>query len=156
MPEIEIRPYREGDHTEVARIWFEGPLSWDTSAQPPLDLRQTLFAQVPRELAAGWSLHVATDRNRIVGMLALKPNENQLDQLFVDPSSQNRGVGRILLDHAKQVMPKGFWLQTLVRNRGARRFYEREGLLHKQDKPHPNLPSEMLSIYEWKPTGSSP
>jgi ribosomal protein S18 acetylase RimI-like enzyme len=77
-------------------------------------------------------------------------DERQLHQLFVDPEFQNRGIGKALLDCAKQKMPTGFWLRTMVRNRAARRFYERESLLHRQDGPQ-NFPDALFSTYEWTP-----
>ena len=148
---IEIRPYRDSDHAEVARVWYESSLSSVPGHEVRPNLHDELFTRIPREIEAGWSLYVATNDCRVVGMLALKLREKNLHELFVDPPFQNRGVGKALLDFTKSRMPDGFWLTTMVVNRGARKFYEREGLVHKHDKPHPTHPEVMHSTYEWNP-----
>ncbi|WP_407922297.1 GNAT family N-acetyltransferase [Acetobacter senegalensis] len=60
--------------------------------------------------------------------MALDKKQNWLRQLFVDPSCQRAGIGRRLLDDAKQEMPQGFWLRTTANNLNARQFYEKAGL----------------------------
>jgi GNAT superfamily N-acetyltransferase len=75
----------------------------------------------------GQEVWVAEEDGSIVGFAAL--NDGQLVQLFVHPLSQGRGVGRTLLDKAKERRPAGFTLWTFQANGGARRFYEREGLV---------------------------
>jgi GNAT superfamily N-acetyltransferase len=42
-----------------------------------------------------------------------------LDQLFVAPEVQGRGIGRTLLYLAKQKLPEGLWLWTVVDNQRA-------------------------------------
>lgn len=149
-----IRPYRDSDRADVARVWYESALSsWSGDVRP--NLHEELFERIPRELASGWSLYVAsTDDERIVGMLALQPAERELRQLFVDPEFQNRGVGKALLNFAKAKMAQGFWLTTSADNRNARRFYAREGLLHRRDGPHPDHPQTLHSTYDWSPNTS--
>jgi GNAT superfamily N-acetyltransferase len=149
---VEIRPYRDADHAEVARVWYESALSSMSFLPARPNLRAELFERIPREIASGWSLYVAPRDNRVIGMLALILREKRLHQLFVDPSFQNNGVGITLLEFTKSMMTEGFWLTTMSRNEGARRFYEREGLAHKGDRPHPNFPNEMHSVYVWPKT----
>ena len=152
MLNVEIRPYRNADHADVARVWYESTLSSVAVGEARPNLRDELFERVPREIDTGWSLFVATDNECVVGMLALKLEAQHLHELFVDPSFQNRGIGKALLDFTKSKMPDGFWLTTMTINRGARRFYEREGLVHKHDRPHPSHPNYMHSTYEWTPS----
>lgn len=151
---VGIRPYRDADHAEVARVWYESALSsWSGEVRP--NLHEELFDRIPRELAnGGWSLFVATESESIVGMLALEPMERCLRQLFVDPKFQNRGIGKALLDFAKAEMPSGFWLTTSAENSGAKRFYSREGLFHRYDGPHPDHPASLHSTYDWSPNAS--
>jgi GNAT superfamily N-acetyltransferase len=70
-------------------------------------------------------------------MLALKPVDRVLDQIFVLPGEQSRGVGTRLLDGAKQAMPQGFTLRMALANRSAGRFYEHSGLHILRDGIHP-------------------
>jgi len=155
MTGLEIRRYRETDHAEVARVWHESALSsW--SGEVPPNLRRELFERIPRELANGnWSLFVATTEDeRIVGMLALQPMDRHLRQLFIDPEFQNQGIGKALLDFAKEQMPSGFWLTTSAENQGAKRFYAREGLFHRYQRPHPDHPQALHSTFDWSPNAS--
>ena len=69
---------------------------------------------------------VAGDGDGIRGFAIL--SAGQLLQLHVAPDDQNRGVGTLLLDKAKERLPEGFSLWTFQKNVGARRFYERHGL----------------------------
>lgn len=149
---IEIRPYRESDHADVARIWHAGwqdPVAGPQPPNIPANLLEELSTRIPRELNAGWTLFVATGDERVVGMLAVKLADKHLDQLFVDPSFRSCGIGKQLLDFTKAQLCDGFWLRTHVGNLRARKFYEREGLTHVEDKPHPRQPEVMNAIYRW-------
>ena len=64
---------------------------------------------------------------RIVAVLVLEPGS--IDQLYVDPKFTGKGLGSRLLDVAKQANPGGFDLWTFEANTGARRLYERHGLV---------------------------
>jgi putative acetyltransferase len=151
MEPIAFRPYREADRARVARLWFESSLTSIPGEPVPPDLSVRLFARIPVELAAGWTLTLATAGEEIVGMLAYFPGKGRLHQLFIDPACQGRGIGKALLDEAKGAMARGFWLTTMPRNIRARRFYEREGLRHKSDGPHPEHPESTVSTYAWEP-----
>jgi GNAT superfamily N-acetyltransferase len=146
-----IRPYRETDRAEFTRVWCESSSSTFPDEPRPPGLYDELFARLPREIAAGWTVFVAEVEDRIVGLLAYTAATRHLNQLFVDPGCQSRRIGKMLLEKAKSDMADGFWLRTAVRNLRARRFYEREGLQHKEDAPHPNHPQDIFSVYDWKP-----
>jgi GNAT superfamily N-acetyltransferase len=50
-----------------------------------------------------------------------------VDHLYVAPAHLRQGIGRSLLDHAKDVHPAGLRLWCFQRNRRARAFYEGQG-----------------------------
>ena len=52
-----------------------------------------------------------------------------LDHLFIRPDQTGHGVGGVLLDVVKSQRPDGFELWVFERNRGARAFYRRRGLV---------------------------
>ena len=66
------------------------------------------------------------DDRQLVGMIAFR--EGWIDQLYVLPSVQCRGIGTALLQVAKQRWPS-LSLWTFQRNTNARRFYERHGFV---------------------------
>jgi GNAT superfamily N-acetyltransferase len=93
-----------------------------------LPTRSALRERIDSELQSGWDLYVALEEGHVVGMLALKPAAAILDQIFVAPTAQGKGVGRMLLDLAKQLMAAGFTLRMDAANDRARRFYEAGGM----------------------------
>ncbi|WP_243836129.1 N-acetyltransferase [Modicisalibacter xianhensis] len=62
----------------------------------------------------------------IKGFVSL--HEATLAALFVTPMSQNQGIGRALLDHAKSLRPM-LELHVYRKNAGAVRFYEVNGFV---------------------------
>ncbi len=69
---------------------------------------------------------LASDGDGVVAMMALKPG--WVDQLYVAPERLGEGIGRRLLDVAKeQAGNDGLQLWTFQINDRARRFYERNG-----------------------------
>ncbi len=86
-----------------------------------------------------------------MAILATIPDERALDQIFLGDGARGRGLGREILDFVKREMPEGFWLRTHITNVAAQRFYEREGLTHTRDAPHPRVPEAMFRWYAWTP-----
>lgn len=148
---IEIRPYRDEDRAATARLWMA---SWRSTglavALEPAEaeLYRLSYERIARELAAGWVVHLAWDDSRLVGFLALEPQAGCLDQLFVLPKAQGQGIGRALLNFAKDRLPNGIWLRTAAANTRARRFYERNGFTRGDSVPHPALGHPTI-IYRW-------
>lgn len=118
---VAVRRAGDGDLDDVARLWHESASRMDAAASPMPSLAE-LRARIDEELAAGWELHVAERGGRLVGMLAIKPAEAILDQLFVLTDVQRAGVGSALLDVAKREMPERFTLRVASANRRAERF----------------------------------
>lgn len=148
-----VRPAREEDYDELARVWFEGYLaSAEGSDEPvtigPADLR----ARLPGDrVERGWNLYAAEEDGRIVAMLATIPRERALDQIFLGDGARGRGLGAQLLDFVKREMPDGFWLRTHITNVKAQSFYAHEGMTHTYDAPHPRHPEAMFRWYSWEP-----
>ena len=67
------------------------------------------------------------DDEGIRGFIVL--NDNELMYIYLDVGLTGRGIGTALLDHAKRRRPDGFTLWTFQQNEGARRFYDRHGLV---------------------------
>ena len=132
---------------EAARMWHDSATHMDGAAvQMPsyAELRERMDV----ELRTGWILYTASCGDRIVGILAIKPTEAVLDQLFVAPDTQAKGVGRQLLNRAKSQMPDGFMLRMAADNERARRFYERNGLQYVRAGVHPQS-GNPVHFYEW-------
>jgi GNAT superfamily N-acetyltransferase len=146
MP-VAIRLYRDEDREALAKLWLD---SWRSTGLSVAKLATEAgnYDRIGRELAAGWELHLACDEGRLVGFVAVKPETRCLDQLFVAPEAQGKGIGRLLLDLAKDRLPRGLWLRTAEDNHRARRFYERNGFRRSEQQTHPSLGHRTI-IYRW-------
>ena len=135
---LQINPY-DPRHLEItAQLWLDSFLSSGVSMAREITVAE-LAARIPVEIEAGWSAFLAWEAGMLVGFLALKPATSCLDQLFVLPEAQGRGVGAALLDFADEQMPGGMWLGTAAQNVGGRRFYERHGFRLAETGVHPSL-----------------
>jgi putative acetyltransferase len=87
----------------------------------------------------------------LVGIIAFR--EGRIDQLYVVPSSQGRGIGTALLGIAKKSVRsrfRSFSLWTFQRNTNARWFYERRGFtLVKETDGSANAEKEPDVLYVW-------
>jgi putative acetyltransferase len=140
---VEIRPYAEKDFEAATIIWLA---SWQsTGVAAPISLEE-LRLRWAKE-AHSRTIHVAMLRGEIVAFATFQPG--MLDQLFVAPAHQSKGIGKALLDFAKQQMPEGFELHTALKSRAAA-FYDREGLQRGETAIHPQLGHEIIK-YHWRP-----
>ena len=78
-------------------------------------------------LAGPDEIWVAESDGMVVGYARVA--NDWLDDLYVAPGHTGAGIGTALLGLAKSVRPEGFSLWVFESNQGARRFYERHGLV---------------------------
>ena len=98
---------------------------------------------------------VAVDDRRVVGMMVVAPGD--LDQLYVVPDRLGTGIGRRLLDTAKERSPAGLTLYTFEVNDRARRFYERNGFVAETFGDGSGNEERQPDVrYAWRPGGPSP
>jgi ribosomal protein S18 acetylase RimI-like enzyme len=86
--------------------------------------------------------------HRPVAFMAM---ENEfIDQLYIHPDYQRRGIGRSLLDFARKQSPDHIWLYTLQVNVNARAFYEKNGFVAERFgiSPPPELAPDVE--YHWR------
>ncbi len=144
-----VRRALDADTQSVADVWLRS----FAKALPTVavvhsdDQVRAWFREVVRPDRETW---VAVVDDAVVGMLVL--HEGDVDQLYVDPLAQGRGVGTGLLDVAKRRCPDGLGLWTFQVNVAAQRFYERRGFVATQwtdgagnDEHEPDV------RFEWKP-----
>jgi ribosomal protein S18 acetylase RimI-like enzyme len=91
---------------------------------------------------------VAEMDGRPVAFMAM--NGDFIDHLYVDPEYQNRGIGKALLDHARQLSPEHVWLYTLQINVNARAFYEKNGFVPEKLGTSPPPEDEPDVEYHWR------
>jgi len=90
----------------------------------------------------------AEENGRLVGVIAFL--EDWIDQLYILPEAQGRGIGSQLLDVAKSAYPV-LSLWTFQRNAAARRFYEKHGFFIVDESDGAgNEEREPDVLYKWE------
>lgn len=90
----------------------------------------------------------AEKQSKLVGIIAFR--EDWIDQLYVLPDAQGRGVGSDLLEIAQEAFPV-LHLWTFQRNVRARRFYEANGFVAlRETDGSGNEEKEPDILYRWQ------
>ena len=117
-----IRPYAADDLDEVIDVWYRA------SQIAHSFLSEEFFAAERVEIAESWMPIAETTvyelGGRVVGFIALIKNE--VGAIFVDPDLQGRGIGRALMDTARDSRPH-LELDVFEANSIGRRFYDAYG-----------------------------
>ena len=81
------------------------------------------------ELVPTRCVFVAVAAGVVQGMMALSKDEKYgwIDQLYLRPEFVGRGIGGLLLEHARAELSPPIRLYTFQQNLAARPFYERHG-----------------------------
>lgn len=150
MPAPEIRRMEAHEIPDAVAVWARS--RWD--AQPWLEARmQHSHADDLRHfrevVARSCDVWLAFEEGRLAGLLAIAGG--RLEQLYVDPSHQGRGIGTALLQKARQLSPRGLTLFTHQRNERARAFYERRGFRPVAFGISPAPECEPDVEYAWEP-----
>lgn len=115
-----LRPARSTDAGKTGAILSE--FIDTTDWMPRIHSRAEDVSFCGTMIDRGW-VTVAED-NQLHGFLALDGEE--VNSLYIRSASQGLGIGKALLDHAKDQAGR-LELWTFQANDGARRFYAREG-----------------------------
>lgn len=146
---IEIASYKIEDLENIVELWH---YTWHQTF-PHLHHPQTYVEWKVRfrdEIAVFNTIWTAKIGHEIVGFIAVNQAKRTIEQLFILPKYQNRGVGSLLLQTAKSVCQTGLKLYTLQHNDKARKFYEKHGFKIGETTINPVNGQPSISYY-WKP-----
>ena len=131
----------------VHRTSFDERLPWLVGLHTPSEDRWFYRERVFPEC----TLWGAIESDALVGIIAFR--EDWIDQLYILPNAQGRGLGTSLLDLAKrQAQSLSLW--TFQRNTAARRFYERRGfVVIEETDGSGNEEREPDVLYRWSANG---
>jgi putative acetyltransferase len=126
-----IRPYADHDLDQLVDIWYRASLL----AHPFLS---DAFLETERPAIANKWLPMSETivyevDDAVVGFLSLVGNE--VGGLFIAPEHQRNGIGRALMDAARDSRPF-LELSVFEANTGARRFYEDYGFVFVRRQPN--------------------
>lgn len=144
-----IRKYQAEDFNAVTILWR---VSREKSL-PEFQLEKGHFFYEDRNYFQHYVLKnnqvwVVDWENRPVGFMAM--NKDFIDQLYIDPDYQRRGIGKLLIDFAREQSPEHLWLYTLQINFIARTFYENNGFIAERFGVSPPPESEPDVEYHWR------
>ena len=91
---------------------------------------------------------IVESEGKPVAFMAMR--EDFIDHLYVHPDYQKRGIGKALLDLARQRSPEHVWLYTLQINTNARAFYEKNGFVAEKFGMSPPPENEPDVEYHWR------
>ncbi|GAB3355875.1 hypothetical protein GCM10027430_24300 [Lysobacter tyrosinilyticus] len=125
-----LRDAREDEVDRLARIWYGGWQDAHAAILPEeLARLRTLESFRERLLARLPTTRIAEINGEAVGFCTL--NDDELYQLFVEPSARGSGVAAALVaDAENRLAHAGFdtaWLGCAIGNDRAARFYEKCG-----------------------------
>jgi len=147
--EFIIREYRSEDFDAVTILWR---ISREKSI-PEFQLEKGHFFFEDRDyfqkqIIKNNQIWVVVSQNYPVGFMAM--NNDFVDQLYIDPDHQRRGIGQSLLNLARERSPEHVWLYTLQVNASARAFYEKNGFVAEKFGISPPPESEPDVEYHWR------
>ncbi len=127
MSDVVLRPGSVGDLAEVANVYVLAR----AAAVPAMPALIHPVAQT-RTWVQAWDLSghdvwLAEVAGEIVGFA--RATATWLDDLYVRPDWQGRGVGSALVQVLQALRPSGFGLWVFVSNTGAQSFYARHGFV---------------------------
>lgn len=143
-----LREYRSEDFDAVTILWR---ISREKSL-PEFQREKGHFFYEDRDyfrnlILANNQVWVVESENYPVAFMAI--NNDFVDQLYIHPDYQRRGIGRALLDFARKLSPDHLWLYTLQVNVKARAFYEKHGFVAEKYGFSPPPENEPDVEYHW-------
>lgn len=125
--EVLLRPATVADAPAMADLHVDCREANVGSMPAMVHTRETTHRWMTGRLEGASTGWVAERDGALVGYLVL--TDDWLDDLFLAPGETGHSLGAALLDVAKAERPGGFLLWVFESNVGARRFYERHGLV---------------------------
>lgn len=127
----------------IHRASFDERLPWLSGLHTP-DEDRLFYRQQVFSTCIVWG---AFESGVLAGIIAFR--DGWIDQLYVLPAAQRRGIGTALLQVAKSAA-QNLSLWTFQRNAAARRFYERHGfVITKETDGSRNEEQEPDVLYRW-------
>ncbi|MFD1862983.1 GNAT family N-acetyltransferase [Planococcus chinensis] len=150
MGETVIRPYESAYAEKVVRLWRAS--KEEAIGQKEIHSVESHVHFLDEMLPKAYQIHLAFEDQEVVGLVVF--NAEELNQLYVAPEHQGKGIGQQLLDFSKAHSGGSLFLYTFEVNRNAQRFYEKNGFVEigRGYENEENLPDIK---YEWRESGTS-
>jgi putative acetyltransferase len=132
-----IRKYNEEDLTDILSFWkssaslFHPEFKADFFNEQEAEIRDGKLGEID-----SW---VYEENNRVEGFISL--HGHRLLMLFVNPTSQGKGIGRLLIQHAKTLSFSYLELFVFENNKQGIAIYEKMGFkkIGRVKSPFPDI-----------------
>jgi putative acetyltransferase len=127
---VKLRPYQPTDEQPALALWQR---SWQ-QAYPQIDFskRMDWFREYWSDLKSDSKIVIAEYEpapDHLAGFVAVSQRTGYLDQIVVAPEVQHHGVGKALINAAKQIGRDGLYLHVNKDNERALGFYQKCGFV---------------------------
>lgn len=140
-----IRPLHYSESLIVAEFYHD--IRQDTV--PPVHEVGGIKWYIDGFLLPRWSSFVYEESGEILGWVDV--HQGELNQLYCKRGHTGKGIGKQLLDFAKERSPDGLELWTFQVNTGARAFYKREGFIEVEQTDGANCEEKQPDVrMVWK------
>jgi len=149
MDGLTIRAPRAGEAEALTELALTAKASWGYDAAFMAACRDELT--VTAERLADWDYWVADLDGRLAGLIALSHADGvaELEDFFVDPQAQGRGVGKALMAaFLDACRAKGLSLVRVAADPNAEPIYARLGYRTVGQIPSGSIPGRMLPRME--------
>ena len=144
-----IRDGTEGDGPACGAIvnrWID-----ETDWMPRVHTTNSVVEYFTSTVLAKKRCWVAEQDAALCGFLALDLSDGLVTALYLDGRVRGQGLGAAMLNCAKVERPAGLGLWTFVANKGARRFYERQGFREVARTDGDNEEGLPDILFRWAP-----
>ena len=148
---VSVREATAEDAQAIADLYTEARVHAVPQMPPAMHTNAEDRAYVARRMGEPEvTMWVAERDHELLGFATCTPT--WLDSLYVRPDLTGRGLGALLLDVVEATHPEGYELWVFVSNVGARRFYERRGLVEVERTDGSDNEEKQPDIrMEWRP-----
>ncbi|KSU61792.1 GNAT family acetyltransferase [[Bacillus] enclensis] len=142
---IVIVPYQPEYAEKTVRMWRDSKC--EAIGQPEIHSFENHVYFLNQLLPENFQVKIAIEDEEVAGMIAY--NGTEINQLYIHGDYQGKGLGRRLLDIAKEQSSGRLTLYTFEVNKKAQQFYEKNGfrIIGRGHENEENLPD---MLYEWK------
>ena len=123
--DLSLRPATPADLTAIAEVHLAARHGAGAAFPAPVHTDEEAHAWVASWDLSAYDVWVAADGDRVAGYA--RATTTWLDDLYVRPEHQGRGVGAALFDVVTSLRPSGFCLWVFESNTPARAFYRSRG-----------------------------
>ena len=125
MIDAEISKYEEKDFRPLAEL-FKNIYAVTYPTLSEQFLRPERFEAILRKhTLPNFDVWLAKINGELIGFAAI--GQNFIDQLYISPAHQGKGLGSFWVEQAKTISPDFLELYTLASNKRAIDFYEKHG-----------------------------